>query len=152
MENKTITVNKIAYHEYFVEDTYQAGICLEGNEVKSVRLGNVNLRDSFCLIANREVILKNTHIAIYDKSGQFNTSYSKKDRKLLLNKGEILRIMAKVEQKGYTLVPLKMYFVGALVKVELGLCKGKHTFDKKRSTMQKDIGRKAEREIKEFYK
>ncbi len=150
MRERVVAVNKSASFEYFIEERFEAGIVLEGGEVKSVRLNNVNLKDSFCLISNREVFVKNMHIAVYDKSGKFNTKDSKRDRKLLLNKREIVKIIGKISQKGYTLVPLKMYFKEALIKLEIGLCKGKHTFDKKKCLMQKDVLRKAEREIEQY--
>lgn len=147
---KIVAENRQARHEYFVDETYTAGIVLEGAEVKSVRAGNVNLKDSFCTIYNGEVFLKNAHIAVYDKIGAFNSRDSKRDRKLLLRKAEIFKIFGKVSAKGYTLVPLKMGFVGGLVKVEIGLCRGKHTFDKKESLKQKDIEQSVKREIKSF--
>jgi SsrA-binding protein len=147
---KLITENRQARHEYFIEDTYQCGIVLEGSEVKSIRAGSINLKDSFCLIANGEVFVKNMHIAVYDKSGAFNVKDSRRDRKLLLHAHEILKISAKIEQKGLTLVPLKLYFKQALIKMELGVCQGKHTYDKKRSTMEKDLNREKEREIKNY--
>jgi len=128
----------------------EAGIVLEGSEVKSLRLGNVNLKDCFCVIHNGEMYIKNMHIAIYDKSGAFNTRDSRRDRKLLLRKDEIVKLNSKVQQKGLTLVPLKLYFKQALIKMELGLCQGKHTYDKKRSIMEKDIKREKEREIKNY--
>lgn len=147
---KDITVNRQARHEYFVEDSYTAGIVLEGAEVKSIRAGSVNLKDSFCMIVSGEIFVKQMHIATYDKSGAYNTRDSKRDRKLLLRKEEINKIVGKVSQKGYTLVPLRLFFQGSLVKMELGLCLGKHTYDKKRSLMEKDVRRKAEREIKSY--
>ena len=147
---KLITENRQARHEYFIEDTYQCGIVLEGSEVKSIRAGSINLKDSFCLIANGEVFVKNMHIAVYDKSGAFNTRESRRDRKLLLHKSEIAKIVGKVNEKGYTLVPLKIYFQQALVKVEVALCKGKHTYDKKKSLQEKDLIREKEREIKQY--
>jgi SsrA-binding protein len=140
----------VASHEYFILDRIEAGIVLDGGEVKSLRLGNVNLKDSFCLIKDGEVFIKNMHIAVYDKSGAFNTKDSRRDRKLLLHAGEILKLKAKIEQKGLTLVPLKLYFKGALIKMELGVCQGKHVYDKKRTKMEKDINREKEREIKNF--
>lgn len=121
-------------------------------EVKSLRKNNCNLSDSFCFIRNGEVLLKNMHIAVYDKSGAFNTRESRRDRKLLLHKEEIAKISGKVNEKGYTLVPLKIYFSQALVKVEVGLCRGKHTFDKKKSLQEKDLVREKERQIKEYLK
>jgi ssrA-binding protein len=149
---KIISVNKSASFEYFIEDRYEAGVVLEGSEVKSLRKNNCNLSDSFCFIRNGEVLLKNMHIAVYDKSGAFNTRESRRDRKLLLHKDEIAKISGKVNEKGYTLVPLKIYFSQALVKVEVGLCRGKHTFDKKKSLQEKDLVREKERQIKEYLK
>ncbi|MFQ7035016.1 SsrA-binding protein SmpB [Candidatus Borkfalkia ceftriaxoniphila] len=149
---KIISVNKSASFEYFIEDRYEAGVVLEGSEVKSLRKNNCNLSDSFCFIRNGEVLLKNMHIAVYDKSGAFNTRESRRDRKLLLHKEEIAKISGKVNEKGYTLVPLKIYFSQALVKVEVGLCRGKHTFDKKKSLQEKDLVREKERQIKEYLK
>lgn len=149
---KIISVNKSASFEYFIEDRYEAGVVLEGSEVKSLRKNNCNLSDSFCFIRNGEVLLKNMHIAVYDKSGAFNTRESRRDRKLLLHKDEIAKISGKVNEKGYTLVPLKIYFSQALVKVEVGLRRGKHTFDKKKSLQEKDLVREKERQIKEYLK
>jgi SsrA-binding protein len=145
---KTITENRQVRHEYFIEDTYEAGMCLEGSEVKSIRAGSVNLKDSFCYIKNMEVFVKNMHIAVYDKSGAFNTRDAKRDRKLLLNKREILKIKSMAEQKGYALVPVRLYYKDALIKMELGVCRGKHTFDKKETLKEKDIKRSAEREMR----
>lgn len=150
MEEKVISLNRSATHEYFVLDRIEAGIVLDGGEVKSLRAGNVNLKDSFCLVANGELIIKNMHIAVYDKSGSFNVRDARRDRKLLVHKKEIIKIKQEIEKKGLTLVPLKLYFKHALVKMELGLCKGKHTYDKKRSIMEKDISREKEREIKNY--
>ena len=150
MDGKTISLNRQATHEYFILEKYEAGIVLEGSEVKSLRLGSVNLKDSFCVIQDGELVIKNMHIALYEKAGAFNTKDAKRDRKLLLHKNEIIKLHAKVTQKGLTLVPLKLYFKQSLIKIELGLCQGKHTFDKKRSIMEKDIKREKEREIKNY--
>lgn len=150
MQDKTICTNRAASHEYFILDRIEAGIVLEGGEVKSLRAGNVNLKDSFCVIHNGELFIKNMHVALYDKSGAFNTKDSRRDRKLLLHKQEIVKLGAKIAQKGLTLVPLKIYFKQALLKMELGLCQGKHTYDKKKSLMEKDITREKEREIKNY--
>ena len=150
MEGKTICLNKMAGHEYFILERIETGIVLEGSEVKSLRLGNVNLKDSFCFIQDGEIFLKNLHIAVYDKAGAFNTKDSRRDRKLLLHRDEIVKLTSKVAQKGLTLVPLKLYFKEALVKVELGLCQGKHVYDKKKAIMEKDIMREKEREIKNY--
>ena len=140
----------MANHEYFVLERIEAGISLEGGEVKSLRNGGANLKDSFCVVHNGEMLIKNMHIAVYDKSGAFNTRDSRRDRKLLLHKEEIIKLKSKVEQKGLTLVPLKLYFKQSLIKMELGLCQGKHTFDKKRTLMEKDKMREKEREIKNY--
>ncbi len=150
MEEKVICVNKSATHEYFVLDRIEAGIVLDGGEVKSVRLKNVNLKDSFCLVSSGELFVKNMHIATYDKAGAFNTKNAKRDRKLLVHKSELVKLSSKVNQKGLTLVPLKLYFKDALIKMELGLCQGKHVYDKKKTTMENDIKRQTEREIKNY--
>lgn len=150
MDGKTISLNRQATHEYFILERYEAGVVLEGSEVKSLRQGSVNLKDSFCVIQKGELVIKNMHIALYEKAGAFNTKDAKRDRKLLLHKNEILKLHAKVTQKGLTLVPLRIYFNQSLIKIELGLCQGKHTFDKKRSIMEKDIKREKERELKNY--
>ncbi len=150
MDEKIVCTNRSASHEYFILDRLEAGIVLDGGEVKSIKSGNVNLKDSFCVIHNGELFIKNMHIAVYDKSGAFNTKDSRRDRKLLLHKEEIVKVGAKIEQKGLTLIPLKIYFKKALLKMELGVCQGKHTYDKKRSIMEKDIKREKEREIKNY--
>ena len=150
MEEKVICLNRQANHEYFILERIEAGISLEGGEVKSLRGGGANLKDSFCVVHNGEMLLKNMHIAVYDKSGAFNTRDSRRDRKLLLHKEEIIKLKSKVEQKGLTLVPLKLYFKQSLIKLELGLCQGKHTFDKKKTLMEKDQKREKEREIKNY--
>ena len=150
MDGKTICLNRQASHEYFILERYEAGIVLDGGEVKSLRLGNVNLKDSFCIMQNNELIIKNMHIAVYEKAGAFNVKDSRRDRKLLLHREEIVKLNAKITQKGLTLIPLKLYFKQALIKMELGLCQGKHTFDKKRSLMEKDIKRENERQLKNY--
>ena len=150
MEEKVICTNRQAQHEYFILERYEAGIVLEGAEVKSLRAGNCNLKDSFCFYEKGELVIKNMHVALYEKSGAFSTKNAKRDRKLLLHKDEIVRLNSKVSQKGLTIVPLKLYFKQALIKVELGLCQGKHTYDKKRSMMEKDVKREQEREIKNY--
>lgn len=150
MEQKVICQNRVATHEYFILERIEAGIVLEGSEIKSLRLGNCSLKDSFCSIHNGEMFIKNMHIALYEKSAQFNTKNSKRDRKLLLRKEEIIKLKSKVAEKGLTLVPLKLYFKQALVKVELGLCQGKHTFDKKQSLKEKDLNREKERILKNY--
>ena len=147
---KIIALNKSASYEYFIEDKYEAGVVLEGSEVKSLRAGRASLGESFCEIRGGKVFLKNMHVALSDKSGAFSTRDSRKDRKLLLHREEIAKIVGKVNERGYTLVPLKLYFKEALVKVEVALCKGKHTYDKKRSIMERDVKRETDRALKEF--
>ena len=149
---KVIALNKSASFEYFIGDKYEAGIVLEGSEVKSLRLGKASLGESFCEIRGGEIYLKNMHIALYDKSGAFSTKDSRKDRKLLLHRMEIYKIVGKVNEKGYTLVPGRLYFKDALIKVEVALCKGKHTYDKKRTTMERDIKRATDRAVKDIFK
>lgn len=145
---KIIANNKSASYEYFIEEKYEAGIVLEGNEIKSLRLGNVNMNDSFCFLREGQVSVKNMHIALYDKSDAFSTKNSRRDRKLLLHKSEIAKIAGKINRQGYTLVPLKMYFKGALVKMEVALCRGKHTYDKKQAIAERDVKRSVDRDIK----
>lgn len=147
---KVIAENKSARFEYTIEDSVEAGISLDGGEVKSVRKGQISLKDSYCSVYKGSVFIKNMHIAVYDKIGAFNVRDSKRDRRLLLHRAEINKLLAKVEQKGYTLVPLKVYFSKSLIKVEIGLCKGKHTYDKKQTIKDRDLSREAQREIKKF--
>ena len=148
---KIITENREAKFEYFIEYSYEAGISLDGGEVKSIKAGNVNLKDSYCSIYNAELILKGMHVAVYDKAGKYNVSDSRRERRLLLHKSEINRLIGKVNEKGYTLVPLKVYLKGSLIKVEIGLCKGKHTYDKKQTIKERDLDKEAQRAIK-YYK
>ncbi len=146
---KIVSTNRKAYHDYFVESTYEAGICLEGSEVKSIRAGNCNLKDTFILIRNEEMILKNLYVKPYEKSTAF-TPDERRDHKLLMHKNEIKKLLSKVQVKGYTLVPTKIYFKDSLVKIEVGLCKGKQNFDKKETLKEKDIKRDMERAIKNY--
>lgn len=148
MEEKVLCLNRVATHEYFILDRIEAGMVLDGGEVKSLRKGNGNLKDSFCMVVNGEMIIKNMHISVYEQSGAFNVKDSKRDRKLLLHKSEIIKLSSKVNEKGLTLVPLKIYLKQSLIKMELGLCQGKHTYDKKRDLMEKDIKRQTERYLK----
>jgi SsrA-binding protein len=150
MEEKVICLNRQANHEYFILERIEAGISLEGGEVKSLRGGGANLKDSFCVVYNGEMLLKNMHIAVYDKAGAYNTRNSKRDRKLLLRKVEINKLIGKVGEKGYALIPLEVYFEGSLCKLKMGLCKGKHTFDKKETIKQRDLDRSVERELKNY--
>lgn len=145
---KIIATNKSASFEYFIEEKYEAGIVLEGNEIKSLRAGNVNMNDSFCFVRGSDVSVKNMHIALYDKSDAFSTKDTRRNRKLLLHKSEIAKIAGKINRQGYTLVPLKLYFKDSLVKMEIALCRGKHTYDKKQSIAERDIKRSVDRDIK----
>lgn len=145
---KVIATNRSASFEYFIEDKYEAGIVLSGGEVKSLRAGNVNMNDSFCFLRDGEVSVKNMHIALYDKVDGFSTRDTRRDRKLLLHNGEIAKIAGRINRQGYTLVPLKLYFKGSLVKIEIALCRGKHTYDKKQAIAARDVKRETDREIK----
>lgn len=147
---ESIATNRKAYHDYFVLSTYEAGIVLVGQEVKSIRAGNVNLKDSFVLIdSNKEVFVKNMYIKTYDKTTSFVVD-DRRDRKLLLNRSEINKLHDKVREKGLTIVPLKLYFSGKHVKMEIGLVKGKHTYDKKETLKLKDAEREMKRDIKNY--
>lgn len=150
MEEKVICQNRVALHEYFILERIEAGIVLDGGEVKSLRMGNCNLKDSFCSVYNGELFIRNFHISVYEKAGAFNEKNARRDRKLLLKKDEIRKLKEKVEQKGLTVVPLKLYFKQSLIKVELGLCRGKHTYDKKQTLKEKDLKREKERAVKDY--
>ncbi len=147
---KQIAYNRYALYEYFVIEKFEAGIVLEGAEVKSLRAGNCNLKDSFCFLRNGELTLKNMHIPVYDKAGAFSTKDSKRDRKLLMHKRETDKLAGKINEKGFTLIPLSLYFSGSLVKVEIALCRGKQNFDKKRTIAERDRKRALDREIKNY--
>lgn len=148
---KVIATNKKAYHDYFIEDTLEAGIVLVGSEVKSIRLGAVNMKDTYCLIRGNEIELINMHISPYDKGSYFNVD-ARRARKLLIKKAEINKLRGKVEQKGYTIVPTKLYFKQGLVKVELGVAKGKKLHDKRQALQDKQQARQLERDLKNYYK
>ena len=146
---KIIADNKKARFEYFVEDSLEAGIVLLGSEVKSVRLGQISLSESYCHMDGGELILKNCHIAPY-KMGTLTMSDALRDRKLLLHKAQILKLETKVKQKGFTIIPLKIYLKEGLVKLEVGLCRGKKLHDKRDSIKEKDIKRLVDRDLKNF--
>ena len=149
MENtKTIATNKKAFHEYFVIESFEAGISLSGTEVKSIRAGGVNLKEAWCSIDSGEMIIKQMHISPYDHGNIFNKD-PKRNRKLLLHKREIMRLFGLVKQQGLTLIPLSIYFKGSLVKVQLGLCKGKQLHDKRATAAKRDAERAIDRAIKE---
>lgn len=147
---KQIAYNKYALYEYFVIEKFEAGIVLEGAEVKALRAGNCNLKDSFCLLRGGELTLKNLHIPVYDKAGAFSSKDSKRDRKLLMHRREIDKLAGKINEKGYTIVPLQLYFSGSLIKAEIALCKGKQNYDKKRTIAERDQKRALDREIKNY--
>lgn len=144
---KLIANNKKARHDYFIEDTYEAGICLHGTEVKSLRMGKCSVKESFIRIEDGEVFIYNMHISPYEKGNIFNKDPFR-IKKLMLHKNEINKITGQIAQKGYTLVPLEVYFKGSLVKVEIGLARGKKLYDKRQDIAKKDQKRQAEREFK----
>lgn len=146
-EIKLISNNKKAYHEYFISDNVEAGIVLLGSEVKSVRSGSMNINDSFISISNGEMFLKNCYIKPYEKSASFIPD-SKRNRKLLLNKQEIYKFEKKAKEKGFTIVPLKAYIKNGLVKVEIGLGKGKKLYDKKQDLIDRSVKRQIETALK----
>lgn len=145
---KTITVNKKAFHDYFVEESIEAGIELYGTEVKSIRSGGVNLKDAWCDIDEGQLWVKGMHISPYEKGNIFNRLPTR-ERRLLIHKREIMRLLGFVKQDGLTLIPLSMYFKGSLVKVQLGVCKGKKLYDKRADMAAKSAKRDIERAIKE---
>ena len=147
---KIISTNKKAYFDYFIEDTYETGIQLVGCEVKSVRMGNVNLKDSFCRIEGNELLLLNVHIKPYEKGSYYNVE-AKRTRKLLAHKQEINKMRGYVQQKGYTLVPTKIYFKDGLAKVEIALAKGKKLYDKRETEKEKDTKRAIDKAMKNNY-
>lgn len=146
---KIIAQNKKAWHDYFVDEKYEAGIALFGTEVKSIRAGQVNLKDSYCSVKNGELFVLGMHVSPYEKGNIFNRE-PRRERKLLMHKREIMKISGMLTQKGYTLVPLSLYFSGKNVKVELGLCRGKKLYDKRDSIAAKEVNREIDRKMKEF--
>lgn len=149
-EIKIIAKNKKAFHDFFIEDTIEAGLELTGAEVKSIRLGNVNLKDSYAVIRNGEIFLLNAHISPYKMTTQYSQE-PERMRRLLLHSHEIDKLSAKVSQKGYTLVIVRLYFKGGLVKAELALAKGKEGEDKRRDLQERDTKREVERALKEIH-
>ena len=147
---KSVARNREAYHEYFVEEEMEAGIELCGTEVKSIRQGNISLKDAWCGIKDGQLLINQMHIAPYDHGNIFNRD-SKRVRRLLMHRREIMRLYGKVKQDGYALIPLEVYFKGSLVKVRIGLCKGKKLYDKRQSAAEKDAKRQIERAMKERY-
>lgn len=144
---KLIANNKKAFHDYFIEEKYEAGISLAGTEVKSLRQGKCSIKESFIRIENGEVFIYGMHISPYEKGNIFNKD-PLRVKKLLMHKYEINKMAGKIAEKGYTLVPLQVYFRGSLVKVEIGLAKGKKLYDKRQDIAKKDQKREAEKEFK----
>ena len=145
---KIMAKNRSAYHDYFVEETYEAGIELFGTEVKSIRLGTLNLKDAWCGVKDGELFLRQMHISPYEKGNIFNKD-PMRPRRLLMHKKQISQLYAKVRQDGYSLIPLSVYFRGARVKVEVGLCKGKKLYDKRETAAKKEAQRQIDRAMKE---
>ena len=148
VNTKTIVQNRKAYHDYYVEETFEAGIELCGTEVKSLRQGRVNLKDAWCSVDNGEMILKGVHISPYEQGNIFNRD-PLRPKKLLMHKSEIMKLFGKTREKGFTLVPLRVYFKRGRAKMEIALASGKHTFDKRRTLADKAMKRDVERELKE---
>ena len=146
--SRTIAQNKKAWHEYFVDERYEAGIALFGTEVKSIRQGSVNLKDSYCSFKNGELFVLGMHVSPYEKGNIFNRE-PLRDRKLLMHKRELAKLAGLVSQKGYTLVPLSLYFSGKNVKVEVGLCRGKKLYDKRESAAERDASREMDRRMRD---
>ena len=146
---KLVAQNKKAHHDYFIEETYECGIELLGTEVKSVRLGGVNLKDSYADVKNGEVFVRNMHISPYEKGNIFNRD-PLRVRKLLMHKQEIRKLIGKTKETGYSLVPLKVYIKGSLIKIELALVKGKKLYDKRQDIAERDAKRNIDRKIKEY--
>ena len=145
---KPVAQNRKAYHDYFIEEKYEAGIELFGTEVKSVRAGNVNLKDSFCSVKNGELLAYGMHISPYEKGNIFNRD-PMRPKRLLMHRREIAKLQARIQQDGLTLVPLSLYLKDSLVKVELGLARGKKLYDKRESEARRDADREIDRMMKE---
>ena len=146
-DSRLIANNKKAYHDYFIEEKYEAGVSLHGTEVKSLRMGKCSIKESFIRIENGEVYVYGMHISPYEKGNIFNKD-PLRPKKLLMHRAEIRKLQGKIAEKGYTLVPLQVYFMNSLVKVEIGLAKGKKLYDKRQDIAKKDQRREAERDFK----
>ena len=142
--------NRKARHDYFIEDTYEVGIELTGTEIKSIRAGNCNIKDSYAIIRNKEVFLINMFVSPYKEGNIFNHQETR-TRKLLLHKKEINKLEEKIEQHGLTLIPIKLYFKNNKLKVELAVCRGKNNYDKRETIKERDIKRSIEKQIKNRY-
>ncbi len=147
-ERKLVANNKKAYHDYFIDETYEAGVALHGTEVKSMRMGKCSIKESFIRIENGEVFVYGMHVSPYEKGNIFNKD-PLRVKKLLLHKAEIHKLAGRVAEKGYTLVPLQVYFKEGRVKVEIGLARGKKLYDKREDLAKKDARREIEREFKD---
>ncbi|MBQ3541736.1 MAG: SsrA-binding protein SmpB [Oscillospiraceae bacterium] len=147
---KIMATNREARHEYFIEEEFEAGIELQGTEVKSIRAGTLNLKDSWCGIKDGELLVNQMHISPYDHGNRFNPD-PRRPRRLLMHKREIMRLFGKVKQDGYSIIPLSVYLKGSLVKVKIGLCKGKKLYDKRQAAAEKDAKRQIDRAMKERY-
>lgn len=144
---KLVANNKKAYHDYFIEEKYEAGVALHGTEVKSLRMGKCSIKEAFIRIENGEVFVYGMHVSPYEKGNIFNKD-PLRTKKLLLHRQEINKLTGKINEKGYTLVPLQVYFKDGLAKVEIGLAKGKKLYDKRQDIAKKDQRREAEKEFK----
>ena len=147
---KIMATNREARHEYFIEEEYEAGIELQGTEVKSIRQGTLNLKDAWCGIKDGELLVNQMHISPYDHGNRFNPD-PRRPRRLLMHKREIMRLLGKVKQDGFSLIPLSVYLKGSRVKVKVGLCKGKKLYDKRQSAAERDAKRQIDRAMKERY-
>lgn len=151
VDTKTIAQNKKAHHDYFVIESMEAGIELVGTEVKSLRAGRVNLKDSWCSIVEGELFVNGMHISPYEQGNIFNKD-PMRVRKLLMHKREIMRLFGLIKQEGYSIIPISLYFKGSRVKMQIGLCKGKKLYDKRADIAEKDAKRNIERHLKEQYR
>ena len=145
--NKQIAQNRAAYHNYFVEEKFEAGVELFGTEVKSIRLGQINLKDSYCQITKGEIFAENVHISPYEKGNIFNRD-PLRSKRLLMHKKEIRKLLEAIMRDGYTIVPLSVYLKNSHVKMEIGICKGKKLYDKRESIAKRDSDRRIQREVK----
>ena len=145
---KLIVQNRKAWHDYFIDEKYEAGIALHGTEVKSIRAGGVNLKDSYCSFRNGEIFATGVHISPYEQGNIFNRE-PLREKKLLMHRREIMKLQGLVQQKGYTVVPLEIYFSGSHAKMLIGLCRGKKLYDKREDAARRDMKREAERALKE---
>ena len=144
---KIIAQNKKAWHDYFVDEKFEAGVVLTGTEIKSVRAGKVNLKDSYCSFEGGEIFAVGVHISPYEQGNRFN-HVPLRDKKLLMHRKEILKLQGRVQQKGFSVIPLSLYFSGSYVKMEIGLCRGKKLFDKRESDAERQADRTMERHLK----